>query len=443
MRDAPRLILVAVLFLGILGPLSAQTVLYRATVKVPVTRVRSGAGSDAAYYDTGELKQGQDVDVVGEAGGWLAIVPPTGSFSWMNARDLRQVGPNQWAVEVPSSGTASVLVGSTLNQNEPTIIAAQLKPGTVVTVLGPAQVHNNATWLPIYPTPQEVRYIRADAVTRQSLPASAAVATLPPTNWDTGKSLPATLPKVVTSAAPAGDIDGLVQQARLRESERNWAEAARLYEQIAELSAANPFAAKQYHDRAAWDLQQGGLVAQQPQTPAQAPIGDAYQYYLRTVQLDQQGKREEAAQGYERLGEMFAKTDYQRSSAYFARAAWLRNPTAAAPSSAASDSAVRPASAQSSVATQSVRAPQTPEPRAVAAKSSGPGRLQPSSERIDGKPTYLFEGASEAFYVTAEQGLILEGYVGKDVELLGQFVPHPEYRIRTMSVKLVIPLVHQ
>src|SRR5262249_30021316 len=154
------------------------------------------------------------------------------------------------------------------------------------------------------------------------------------------------------------------------------------------------------------------------------PSNDAYQLYLRTVQLDQQGKREEAAQGYERLGEMFAKMDYQRSSAYFARAAWLRNPGATTTSSGASDPAVRPASVQSSVSSQSVQTPQTPEPRAVAAKSSGPGRLQRSSERIDGKPTYLFEGVSEAFYVTAEQGLVLEGYVGKDVELLGQFVPH-------------------
>ncbi len=445
MRDAPRMLLVTILFLGILGPISAQTVLYRATVKVPVTRVRSGASADPAYYDTAELKQGQFVDVLREVeGGWMAIVPPSGSFSWVNARDLRQIGPNQWTVNVAEPGTTDVLVGSTLNQNEPTVIGDRLQRGSQVTVLGPAQVHNNATWLPIYPTLQEVRYVSADVVARQALPAIGAVAVVPgAANWDSGKSLPTTLPKVVTSAAPANEIDGLVQQARLRETERNWAEAAQIYDQVGELSTANPVAAKQYRDRASWDLQQGGLTTVQPQTPTQLSNGDAYQLCLRTVQLDQQGKREEAAQGYERLGEMFAKMDYQRSSAYFARAAWLRNSTAATTSNAVADSAVRPASAQSSLATPSVRTPPTPEPRAIAAKSSGPGRLQRSSERIDGKPTYLFEGISEAFYVTAEPGVVLEGYIGKDVELIGSFVPHPEYRIRTLSVKVVVPLVRQ
>jgi hypothetical protein len=44
MRNAPRLLLVTILFLGTLGPISAQTVLYRATVKAPGTRIRSGTG---------------------------------------------------------------------------------------------------------------------------------------------------------------------------------------------------------------------------------------------------------------------------------------------------------------------------------------------------------------------------------------------------------------
>jgi hypothetical protein len=83
---------------------------------------------------------------------------------------------------------------------------------------------------------------------------------------------------------------------------------------------------------------------------------------------------------------------------------------------------------------------QTADPGVNTTRSSGPGRFQRSSERIDGKPTYILEGASEAFYVIAESGVNLENYVGKDVELLGQFVPHPEYRIRTLSAKSVVPL---
>ncbi len=162
------------------------------------------------------------------------------------------------------------------------------------------------------------------------------------------------------------------------------------------------------------------------------------------MQLDQQGKREEAAQGYERLGEMFAKSNYQLASTYFARAAWLRDPASATTSSGRSltPRCVR-RRAQSSVASQSVRTPQTPEPRAISAKSSGPGRLARSSERIDGKPTYLFEGASEAFYVIAEPGVVLEGYLGKDVELLGQFVPIQQDETAPRLVKIVIPLVRQ
>src|SRR5690606_12650897 len=60
---------------------------YVAYVSTNDVYVRSGPGRD--YYPTDKLDKGQPVEVYRhDPGGWLAIRPPRGSFSWVSARHL-------------------------------------------------------------------------------------------------------------------------------------------------------------------------------------------------------------------------------------------------------------------------------------------------------------------------------------------------------------------
>ena len=50
--------------------------------------VRSGPGED--FYPTDKLQKGEMVEVYRrDAGGWCAIRPPEGSFSWISGRVLK------------------------------------------------------------------------------------------------------------------------------------------------------------------------------------------------------------------------------------------------------------------------------------------------------------------------------------------------------------------
>ena len=65
-----------------------QTFPYPAQIAVDEVEVRCGPGWD--YYATQRLPRGTRVEVYRhDPGGWLAIRPPEGSFSWVTARHVR------------------------------------------------------------------------------------------------------------------------------------------------------------------------------------------------------------------------------------------------------------------------------------------------------------------------------------------------------------------
>lgn len=145
------------------GPVTAQTGPTDMVVAVPEVEVRSGPSPQ--YYATGRLKQGDRVTVTGEAKaqpGWLAIKPPPGSFSWINARFVKQTG-NHGGV-VMGQEDVPVMPGSAVTNQPPNVEQIKVKPGFIVAILDKPMVAASGTWLPILPPPGEVRYLPASAV---------------------------------------------------------------------------------------------------------------------------------------------------------------------------------------------------------------------------------------------------------------------------------------
>jgi hypothetical protein len=148
-----------------------QTSPYETIVTVPEVEVRSGPSIN--YYATGKLRLNQRVRVIEEKdGGWLAIEPPDGSFSWIEARVLGKVTATSGVVMSPE---VPVRAGSSLSDRPPDVVTAKLPAGSQVVILGEAKVAEDGTkWLPIKPQ-KEVRYIFKGAVKTPTTPVEASV----------------------------------------------------------------------------------------------------------------------------------------------------------------------------------------------------------------------------------------------------------------------------
>lgn len=133
------------------------------TIVVPDVEVRSGPTKE--YYPTTKLTYGQRVVVLRESKdqpGWVAIKPPQGSFSWINAKNVQQV--DQRTGYVVEGADVQVLPGSTLVNREPNVESARIKPGHLVVLLDRPMTVGQMVWYPIQPVPTEVRWIPVDAI---------------------------------------------------------------------------------------------------------------------------------------------------------------------------------------------------------------------------------------------------------------------------------------
>lgn len=129
---------------------------YRAYIKEDGVSVRSGPGED--YYASLELPRGQYVDVYRhDPGGWCAIRPPAGSFSWISGKYLEleddriaKVIGNHVAVRVGSSQ-------STLRD----VIQVRLDQGEKVEVLESRRLGGSEgeIWYKIAPPAGEFRWV--------------------------------------------------------------------------------------------------------------------------------------------------------------------------------------------------------------------------------------------------------------------------------------------
>jgi hypothetical protein len=149
---------------------AAETAPYQARVIAAGASVRSGPGEN--FYPTDTLAQGDVVEVYREKpGGWLAIRPPVGSFSWVAERDL--IVKDGALAEVVKDDVAS-RIGSRLSDRR-NAAQVRLKQGEGVEVLGEEMI-SGGKWYKIAPPAGEFRWVQASVVEKLGpIPAPSEV----------------------------------------------------------------------------------------------------------------------------------------------------------------------------------------------------------------------------------------------------------------------------
>jgi hypothetical protein len=238
---------------------------------IAASEVEVRAGPSPKFYATLKLHRGDVVEVVTNAKqtppGWLAIKPPRGSFSWIKALLVQQDHPS--GATVFAEG-APVLVGSSLSDLAPNVRATRLARGSQVVIVGtPLVCSDGSKWFPIAPHPSEVRYIPATAI-NPNAPVQTLVAKGPPT---TGPG-----------TSDVSSQDPLLRQAEDAEKKGDYAEAERLYRQLANqtndqqvrLLCQNRLAALQGQAAARGGNASSGILAGTNQKPSPAAATTMY-----------------------------------------------------------------------------------------------------------------------------------------------------------------------
>jgi uncharacterized protein YraI len=138
--------------------LAADQFPYTAYVNADDVYVRSGPGKN--YYPTTKIQRGVAVEVYRhDPGGWFAIRPPEGSFSWVSAKYLQA---SEGDLALVNGDRVAARVGSDFSEIRDSI-QIRLERGESVAVLeakrfgdGPAA----QTWYKIAPPAGEFRWVQ-------------------------------------------------------------------------------------------------------------------------------------------------------------------------------------------------------------------------------------------------------------------------------------------
>jgi SH3-like domain-containing protein len=128
---------------------------YKASAVTDDVYVRSGPGQN--YYATDKLKRGQQVEVYRhDPGGWCAIRPIEGSFTWVSGRFLK---PTKHHLAVVTDEGVAARVGSRFGDTRD-VIQVRLRKGEVVEVLEtPTNEGRGIPWYKIAPPSGEFRWV--------------------------------------------------------------------------------------------------------------------------------------------------------------------------------------------------------------------------------------------------------------------------------------------
>lgn len=231
-----------------------------ATITAPEAEVRAGAGDSNQLYPTNRLLRGERVTVVRELeGGWLAIKPPKGSFSWINSRFVRREGNTMtYVVVTDPNSKVPVLLGSNIRTDKPTVEGCKVMRGTLVRSIGAMRLADDGYWLPIEPPPAEVRYLRANDVAPKGsdvasgVPSPLAPQPLTPEVSGPPGFTPSTPPAAPPAAPAATNGPHPLWTRGLQEEQAGrYLEAVRLYKQLgAEVAASDHALSVQAFNRA-------------------------------------------------------------------------------------------------------------------------------------------------------------------------------------------------
>jgi hypothetical protein len=153
-----------VLALVCASPAAATEFPYSAKVVVPQAEVFSGPGRQ--HYPTDRLSAGQTVEVHRvEPGGWCAIRPPAGSFSWVEGRFLAAAPGQDNAILRVTADDVPSYIGSRLGA-ERSACRVRLRRDELVESVGDQFVTGKA-WHKIAPPAGEFRWIEAAQITAQ------------------------------------------------------------------------------------------------------------------------------------------------------------------------------------------------------------------------------------------------------------------------------------
>ena len=141
---------------------------YSAKVVVPQAEVFSGPGRQ--HYPTDRLTAGQSVEVHRvEPGGWCAIRPPAGSFSWVESRFLAAAPGQDVAILRVTADDVPSYIGSRLG-TERNACRVRLRIDELVESLGEEFVAGKR-WHKIAPPAGEFRWIETAQLGEQGLEA--------------------------------------------------------------------------------------------------------------------------------------------------------------------------------------------------------------------------------------------------------------------------------
>jgi hypothetical protein len=404
----------------------ADSLPYQARVIVSGASVHSGPGDN--FYPTDSLLQGDTVEVYREKpGGWLAIRPPAGSFSWVASHDLTR--KDGGLAEAVKDGVAS-RIGSRLNDRH-NAAQVRLKKGEAVEVLG-EESFSGEKWCKIAPPAGEFRWIQASVVERtgpiQSPSATPASSTTPAAGdakpiqqssttpaahaaGDSGASasLPGSKPPDATAAAAPNGTSLPAGAATVAPA------AAAAVGQ----PAANPAAGDLSHELAAIEIRLSRMAA------APTNLWNTERLERDCAQLQARAKT---------TAERDAVRATQEKINQFAQIGRRASPTA------------------SNVA-QSGQPPITPLPGTVAtgatsatAASGGPydavGILRPVVSRRPGAPQFALvdERGQVVSFVTSTPDLNLQPYLGRRVGVVGNRGYIPEFQRSNVTAARVAPL---
>lgn len=342
----------------------AQPGKYSAAVVLPEIQMR--AGGSWQYPPTGKLKKGEQVIIHHEDGGWIAIIPPVGTVSWINHRFLGEFDPNASGKQnaLVMADNVEVRVGS--EKGGPLSVShVKLPRGTFVEIAGPKMREESSTWYPIVPPEGEYRWLPKEAL------GSASPLAPPPVFVKTtgGQSTNDKSPALVTSIGQTPLSTQHPQWDKAEQAERagDFATAEKLYTII-------------YQD-----------LRQKNADPELVLV-----CYNRLIKCQ----------------------DRLRSGG---------NTVTPSPASLQPPSGIDPKNGKVGVG---VAWPADPKTAASGQKWTGVGNLRRAGFSVDGKQAYALADSrgQVMYYVTAGNGVGLDSYVNRSVDLLGTVQVRGEIR---------------